>query len=194
MTDKEEQYRILTPSDYWALKDAILHNSRASKEEKHEIVVDLLLFTGMRYTELQVFAGNLSWFDARNRAISLPGRATKTREPRVIHLTPAFTKILETWIRRNKPIEVPHPVAMARNLKRWCNSGYTKYLFGWNPSPKTFRKTWESWLLAAGYTSMAVALSQGHSELISYGHYANLDPRLKSEMDEVRELTKGWGM
>jgi len=184
------QYRILIPSEYEALRDNI-------PKTKHRIVVDTLLFTGMRYSELSMFSHNLGWFDAKNRAIVLPWWTTKTERERVIHLTPAFTKSLDDSIRwlkgHDETLEVPGIRSMARDLRRWhcMNDGDGHPLPA--PTPKTFRKTWESWLLASGYSSMAVALSQGHSELISYGHYANLDPRLKSEMEQVKKLTEGWG-
>lgn len=179
------QYRILIPSEYEALRDSI-------PKTKHRIIIDTLLFSGMRYSELSLFVHNLMWFDAKNRAISLPAHSTKTKKERVIHLTPAFTKCLDQYLREFKKIDVPHIVTMGRDLKRWWFAAGPTMCQSWEPTPKTFRKTWESWLLAAGYPSMAVALSQGHSELISYGHYANLDPRLKSEMDQVRKLTEGW--
>jgi integrase len=148
------------------------------------MVLDTLLFSGMRYIELERFASNLMWFDTKNRAITLPAKAAKTGKSRTIHLTPSFSTDLEMYLREYKTLEVPCIRSMQDNLKRWTSLSVT---------PKTFRKTWESWLLAAGYQSMPIALSQGHSELISYGHFANLDPRLKSEMEQVRKFTEGWG-
>jgi len=189
-----DQYRILIPSEWEALKDSI-------EKSRLRIVVEGLLFTGMRYSEYERFSNHLEWFDARNRAISLPAKATKTGRDRTIHLTPQFTKDLSLYLREHKKLEVPSIQAMNMNLKRWYYAsidiieGEGSARQGYQPTPKTFRKTWESWLLASyPDRSMAIALSQGHSELISYGHYMNLDPRLKSEMDRVRELTKGWGI
>jgi len=192
----KETYRILIPSEYQALLDAI-------EKERLRICIETLMNTGMRYTELEYFSGHLKIFDAKNNALKLPVEATKTKRERVIHLTPAFSKRLYQYLREHKALEVPSRRVMDTNLKRWwINSivdtgSITKAEWvinnTWHPSTKTFRKSWESWLLASGYQSMPVALSQGHSELISYGHYANLDPRLKSEMEAVRKLTEGWG-
>jgi integrase len=171
-----DQYKILIPSEYESLR-------RAIPKTKHRIAVDCLLFTGMRYSELKWFARHLSTFDCANRAISLPGEAAKTGRGRAIHLTQAFTNELDDFVASKQPLEIPDISVMNRNLKRWGSWAL----------PKTFRKTWESWLLAAGFPSMQVALSQGHTELISYGHYANLDPRLKSEMELIGKYTAGWG-
>jgi integrase len=171
-----DQYKILIPSEYEGLWEGI-------KKDSMRIVVDCLMFTGMRYEELSDLSHTLTWFDAKNRAISLPASMTKTGKTRTVHLTPAFTKRLSMYLNEYKVLNVPDRRSMNFNLRRW----------GMDGSVKIFRKSWESWLLAAGYPSMAVALSQGHTELISYGHYANLDPRLKSEMNKVRELTAGWG-
>lgn len=176
-TTHASQYRILIPSEYEALRSNI-------PQTRHRILIDLLLNSGMRYSETSYFAGHLSTFDAKNRAIVLPGEGTKTRKGRTIHLTPAFTQTLDDYIRSDTPITVPCLHSMNPNMRRW----------GTTTTPKVFRKTWESWLLSAGYSSMHVALSQGHKELISYSHYANLDPRLKSEMDKVRRYTEGWGV
>jgi len=182
-----DQYRILIPSEWEALKDSI-------EKSRLRIVVEGLLFTGMRYSEYERFSNHLEWFDVKNRAISLPAKASKTGRDRTIHLTPQFTKDMSLYLREHKKLEVPSIQAMNMNLRRW-HSSCALAVDDQHPNPKTFRKTWESWLLASyPDRSMAIALSQGHSELISYGHYMNLDPRLKSEMDRVRELTKGWGI
>jgi len=176
----DDQYKILIPSEYETLKEAI-------PKTRLRIVIDTLLFTGMRYEEEKKFSKHIEWFDAINRAITIPAKYTKTKKERVIHLTPAFTKELSQYLREFKTLQVPEIQAMQMNLKRWSK------LSGIYCTPKTFRKTWESWLLFAGYDSMKVALSQGHSQTIQYNHYVNLTARLKSEVDKVKVLTAGWG-
>lgn len=188
MTMTSTNYRILTPSEYEALRDA-------ATSHRFRMILDTLLFTGMRYSELERFAEDITCFDSKNRAITLVAAYTKTKKERVIHLTPAFCTALSQYLREFKELEIPHRLTMNQNLKRWYlqrEQRMAQRNDQW-PTVKTFRKTWESWLLASGYQSMPVALSQGHSELISFGHYANLDPRLKSEMDKVRKYTEGWG-
>jgi len=171
-----DQYRILIPSEFEKLRDGI-------EKSRLRIIVSILMFTGMRYRELLAFAGHLTWFDSTNRAISLPERYTKTKKERVIHLTPTFSKELNLYLREHKALEVPSIQSMETNLKRWRAPG----------TPKIFRKSWESWLLFAGYDSLKVALAQGHTQTIQLNHYANMSARLKSEADLVKKYTEGWG-
>ena len=199
-TRSNRQYRILIPSEWEALKDSI-------EKSRLRIVVEGLLFTGMRYSEYERFSNHLEWFDARNRAISLPAKASKTGRDRTIHLTPQFTKDMSLYLREHKRLEVPSIQAMNKNLERW----YWKIgAFGtrndefhdtfWSPTPKTFRKTWESWLLFTKqddgrpkYDSLMIAHSQGHTQTIQLNHYMNMSARLKSEAEAVKRLTEGWG-
>lgn len=189
---KSDIYRILIPSEYQVLRDAV-------PKSKHRILLDTMLNTGMRYEELRAFASHLSWFDAKNNAILIPEMFTKTGDKRVVHLTPAFSKALSQHLREFKTLDFPKRAVMNESLKRWW--GMALYALGgdeamqkipWYPTIKTFRKTWESYLLASGFDYEAICCSQGHSPQISYSYYANLDPRLKSCMDEVRKLTEGW--
>lgn len=184
-------YRILTPSEYEALVKAI-------PKAPHEMQVRTMMNTGMRYEELLAFAQHLGWFDARNNAISLPASYTKTLIGRTVHLTPAFSKDLEKYLKRNKGLDFPNRANMGAGLKRWWlligeNPSSKGDLVQWYPLPKTFRKSWESYLLMADYSIHKVALSQGHTVAVSEHHYANLSPKLKSEMEKVKELTAGWG-
>ena len=184
-----DAYRILTPSEYLALLDAI-------PKEHHEMQVRTMMNTGMRYRELQAFADNLPWFDAKNNAITLPAGYCKTNISRHVHLTPTFSRELAKYLLRHRSLEFPDRHAMNQNLKRWWRSqGETQYssLVEWLPTPKTFRKSWESWLLMADYSIHKVAMSQGHTVAVSEHHYANLSPRLKSEMEQVKKMTEGWG-
>jgi len=196
-----DQYRILTPSEYEAFRDAI-------PKTRLRAVIDALLFTGMRYAELERFADNLSWFDAKNRAIVLPAKATKTGKERTVQLTPAYTKTLSQHLREYKSLEVPHITVMNHNMKRWWQSVdfiiaemlQKKEGFDWYPTPKTLRKTWESWLLFTKqddgrpkYDSLMIAHSQGHTQTIQLNHYMNMSARLKSEAEAVRRYTEGWG-
>jgi integrase len=173
----KDQYRILTPSEYEILHERI-------PKTRLRILVDILMFTGMRYRELEKFSDHLTWFDPINRAICLPAQATKTKRERTIHLTPQFTKELNQYLREYKRLEVPAIQTMQVSLARWKT---------W-ATPKTFRKSWESWLLFAGYDSMKVALSQGHTQTIQLNHYANMSARLKSESEGVKKYTEGWGV
>ena len=85
-------------------------------------------------------------------------------------------------------------------MQWWGHAGpYQEPNNYFHPNPKTFRKTWETYLIYAqanrekpGYTAMDVWASQGHTGAISLDHYYQSAGRLKSERDAVLELTKGW--
>jgi len=196
----KETYRILIPSEYQALLDAI-------EKERLRICIESLMNTGMRYTELEYFAGHLKTFDSKNNAITLSAEATKTKRERVIHLTPAFSKRLYTYLREHKALDVPIRRTMDDNLKRWWNriqrheqdpDNYSS----WYPSTKTFRKTWATYLTFARtlhlvgertWTFEDVYKSMGHSPEVLMRFYYSGSPVLKSESDAVRKLTEGWG-
>ncbi len=182
-------YRILTPSEFTSLRDNI-------PKAKHRILIDTMLNTGARYSELQAFQKHLGWFDAKNNAIVLPATYTKTGRDRTVHLIPAFSKVLSQYIREFKTLDFPRIDTMNENLKRWwyfCAVNCDPNMFcGWYPSNKTFRKTWESWLIFAGYDFEKVALSQGHGTLVQYKHYTQMPATLKSEVEQVKKMTEGW--
>lgn len=192
---KDNPYRILTPSEFQALKDAPLPKQFRIPTVRRNIWLDTLMFTGMRYSELLDLDGHWTWLDIQNRAITIPMWASKTEKTRTIHLTPLYSKTLAQYLREFKVLELPDRSVMDANLKRWyigTPKDAQDIESGWYPTCKTFRKSWESWLLFAGYPYFAVCTSQGHSPQISYNYYANLDPRLKSEVELVKKMTEGW--
>ncbi len=198
---KDDLYRILTPSEFQAMKDAPLVKQYQVSTQKRNIWLDVLMFTGMRYSELLALDRHWDWFDSRNNAISLPKSFTKTNMDRTIHLTPAFSKTLAQYLREFKRLELPPRDGMNVNLKRWwlnmidiCLNDSSRHPLptSWYPTPKTFRKSWESWLLFVDYPLIKVAKSQGHTVAISEHYYANLPPTLKSEVEAVKKMTEGW--
>jgi integrase len=57
---------------------------------------------------------------------------------------------------------------------------------------KTFRKTWESWLLITyPHRSLEIALSQGHTQLTQLNYYANL-PFTDQDKEDMKEFVMGW--
>ena len=64
--------------------------------------------------------------------------------------------------------------------------------FGIPVNNKTFRKTWESWLVF--YYSdkvLQIALSQGHTTITQYEHYVNI-PFEEYDRKEMRKWVEGW--
>ena len=59
-------------------------------------------------------------------------------------------------------------------------------------SVKTFRKTWESWLVASYPNAIPIIMmSQGHTDRVSIMHYLNI-PFTQEERSEIRIRTAGW--
>lgn len=185
MTD--DQYRILAPSGYKALLQTI---PRIDKR----FLVECMMNTGMRYEELRRFGENPRWFRPKERTIVLPASSTKTRRGRTVHLTPQFSEKLEIYLSADYRdytgfrLKFPGRANMNKDLSRWAILAEIPYV----PVPKTFRKTWETWLIFAGYDSLKVAVSQGHTQTVQIAHYQNLIGSLKNEVDAVKELTRGW--
>ena len=182
MKRTRDEFRILTPGEYERLRDQC-------PKTRLRAGLDFLLFTGMRYSEARRACRHIDeWFDEKNRAIIIPAEHTKTNRRREVHLTPAYTKQLSLYLREWKTLDLPHQRTFERNMARWWGIDINN----WYPTPKTLRKTWESWLIYTGYDPMKVALSQGHSQVIQMHHYASMSARLKSEVDAVKRLTEGW--
>ena len=60
-------------------------------------------------------------------------------------------------------------------------------------SPATFRKTWESWLIATKpERAMEIMASQGHTMVISLQHYLGTG-FLPAERDAMKPYIAGWG-
>lgn len=176
----DETYQILIPSVY----DKIINNIDNIRLRMN---ISTLLNTGMRYEELRQFDKHKKWFDSKNHAIVIPSQFTKTKRGRTIHLTPDFSNNLTMFLYKNE-LKTPTRISMNENLRRWCISLNLDFI----PSVKTFRKTWESWLLFADYDTTRVAANQGHTTLIQLNHYLNFSSTLKSERELVKEKTRGW--
>lgn len=197
---KDDLYRILTPSEFQSMKDAPLAPHYKISSQQRNIWLDALMFTGMRYKELLWLDKNWKQYDAKNNAITLPAAYTKTNMDRTVHLTPAFSQRLQAYLREFKTLEMPGRGAMNDNLRRWWNAKMdAESVYGggmridcWYPTPKTFRKSWESWLLFADYALIKVARSQGHTVAVCEHYYASLPPTLKSEAEQVKKMTEGW--
>ena len=140
--------RILKPSEFDAIREQ-------PQKYKNKFILDLFLFTGMRYAELKRFIANVNgrsefkWFRPDEDMIILPKQATKTKIQREVILTPAFSQKLKDEIERNDGQLYPLPAyqVLDDNLKRWARKADIEM-----PeiiAVKTFRKTWESWLVYA---------------------------------------------
>ena len=180
---------ILTPAEYEKLREV------ASRNDK--ILMDVSLFTGMRYVELQWLDDHPEWFLKDRKCIELPfgvEKKVKRRNPnRYVSLSTLGTYVISNYFEnKDRPKFLKHLPRWDLILKRYAK---TAGLIAKDKSisAKTFRKTWECWL-AVSYPDMLgfIALSQGHTDITSLNHYAFNVPFNQRELSEIKEKTAGW--
>jgi integrase len=176
----DEINRVLRPKEADMIYDII-------PKDKHKKVFDTALNSGMRYKEIREFAKKPELHRPDRFEIFLPRTITKTQKDRYVHLTKSFNKLLVQYLKTG--LEPPHPRTWYDNIQRWSRLAGIK---DWhNINIKTTRKTWESWLLKAGYDSTKILLSQGHIESVAIMHYFNMS-FTEEEIEEIKIKTMGW--
>ena len=173
------QVRILRPSEFEILRDAMEPDTRR--------ICTSLLLTGMRYAELQRLRENPEWLDGKfiylPRGSMLKVKA-KQRE-RAIRLSDMGKTLLPDLF------QVPYPLPELPTLDMKLRRLSIRILDGNPVNNKTFRKTWESWLVFY-YPDKAlqIALSQGHTTTTQYEHYLNI-PFEDEDKKEMRKWVEG---
>ena len=155
ISSEKFQVRILRPSEFETVRDAMDPDIRR--------ICTSLLLTGMRYAELQRLRKHPEWLDGK--FVYLPRGSmlkveAKQRE-RAIRLSDMGKTLLPDLFQ--VPYPLPELPALDIKLRRLS----IRILDGNPVNNKTFRKTWESWLVFY-YSDKAlqIALSQG-------AHYHN---------------------
>ena len=179
----EQVMRVLTPAEYDAIKEVI-------EKPKMQFQLDVMLYTGMRYIELQRFTKHPEWHLPNKKLIYLPSKFTKTRKERNVLLTPIFNETLKIFLGMGNTLYFSSKSTMGENLKRWGAKAQID-----NPTniaPKTLRKTWESWLVTADKQMLKILASQGHNSTTALAHYyaSGFTDRDK---EEIVKRTEGWG-
>ena len=177
--------RILRPREYELLREVI-------PKIEHQIILDTLLYTGMRYVELLRFKKNPGWYDPQGGYIYLPPEASKKRKrtmrERYVYLSSRGKTIIPLFLKMK--IAIPSRTAWNEDMRRWGErAGIGKIRL----CAKTTRKTWESWLMSS-YPDKAllIAMSQGHTQITAMNHYLNL-PFSGEDIRRIKEYTTGWG-
>jgi len=173
--------RILRPNEYRLITQG--------RKTHHRIFLDVLLFTGMRYVECRRFQSNPDWFDGD--FIFLPESAIKKKKrkqlTRYIRLNALGKQIIPFFLDLEK--KLPSNQCFGENLRRWALS------VGLEPvglCVKTFRKTWESWLMYYyPQHSLQIALSQGHTNVTSLQYYLNL-AFTDEDRKNMADFVGGW--
>jgi len=174
---------VLMPSEYQKLRESV-------KDSDRQTQLDFLLLTGIRYVEAQRFQQNPEWLTEKKGFIHIPEFAMRKKK----------RKQLDRWIRLNhlgfltaqrfvKTKPLPSLPGWNDLMKNW---GRKAGLEKKNLSAKTTRKTWESWLVFYFQESvMLIALSQGHTTVVSLKHYLNM-PFTEEDKIGMRKWVEGW--
>jgi len=176
--------RILRPREWEALL-------AGCAKINYKTILQTLLYTGIRYVELQRFQNNPQWF-IDNEFIHLPKEASKKKKrkqrERYVRLNNPGRMAVQYFVKMNDT-PVPSYQSWNENLKCWARRSN---LDPKGLSVKTTRKTWESWLMFYFPQQMPlITLSQGHTQLISLQHYLNM-PFTEADRLEIRNYVEGW--
>jgi integrase len=159
----KEKVRILRPGEYEQLRASLKENP------DRQVLLDGLLITGMRYVEAQALQGHPELVDGRFIKTDSKKVQTKFKE-RWIRLSDYGTLIIDRFIKNDA--KLPTRQSFDETLKRWAKNAD---LEEGGICCKTFRKTWESWLVFYYPThQLEIAQSQGHTAMTQMQHYLNL--------------------
>ena len=184
--------RVLTPEEADRIRTVI-------EKPSSRALFDLMLYTGMRLSEVVQLRDSPAIFDQERRTITIKsGKAKATQISRNVCLSDKGLLAVEEYLKNPSVPSSPH--VWQANLIRWAQRARLKALPGQeqsgNPTGitvRTSRKSWESWLLAAFPEKVInIVLSQGHTEATALRHYFNIS-WTQGEREAIKEQVKGWG-
>ncbi len=179
----KNRVRILRPSEYKLLEAEVI-------KQHHRIMLQTLLFSGMRFIECKRFQEHPEWYDGNFIKITLGEGVLKEKirqKERWIRLNALGKMVIPYYLELEE--KLPSNQTWRENIRRWAENA------GFDPiglCPKTTRKTWESWLMFF-YENKALQIlqSQGHTGEISLKHYLNF-PFTQADKMEMAEYVSGW--
>lgn len=185
--------RVLTPHEVYALRSVISKPSLLA-------LFNLLLYSGMRLSEVRQLVENPGLFDEERKTILIvSGKAKATQRDRNILLNEKGLQAVREFLKN--PVYPQSPFAWQKNLIRWCRAAHLEELQivehesnRYGVTVRSTRKTWESWLMTCHEDkAVRIALSQGHKESTQIGHYLNL-LFTDEEYNQICEEVSDWGM
>ena len=182
--------RILRPHEFDKIIELVQETENRKRKYHYREIINALLYTGMRYIELQRFHEHPEWFDRRTKSIYLPSEASqkkkRTMNERYVYLSTQGIIYVENFI--NYVDDVPSRNTFNDFISNLIEGTY----YNRGTSAKTFRKTWESWLVVSYPVAIPlIAMSQGHTLLTAMNHYLNI-PFTKEDIEEIKIRTAGW--
>lgn len=171
--------RILKPSEFKKIIDVI-------PKVEHKDKLEILLYTGCRYTELQWLYKHPDAFKG-NTILMVSMKPEARHKERYIRLNTNGQRAVTYFLRSKR--NLPAHNGWDENLIRWCEKAKI------DPEGvccKTTRRTWESWL-ANMYPDNwnHLFLSQGHTDKISLEYYLML-PFDEQDKEDMKFYTDGW--
>jgi hypothetical protein len=192
---------ILRPGECKALIEAI-------PKQDYKTIFRALLFSGMRYIEMQRFQKHPNWFDSE--FINLPKESVhkqlRTQMERAVRLNPIGRMTIEHFLQLKTVM--PSYQSWNANLACWAfhaklhgsesllkkkanGSEVTEFRCK-GLSCKSTRKTYESWLVYYYPNRITeILLSQGHNQITSIQHYLNM-PFNEHDKIDMKEFVDGW--
>jgi len=168
---------------------------------EHKTMFRSLLYTGMRYVEMQRFQKHPNWYSPSDGFIHLPSwiiyknkvelgasrKAKRKQSDRWVRLNNQGKQVIEYFVSLDK--KMPDYNGWNANLKCWCRRAEIDPV---GVSVKSTRKTWESWLLFIYPTRILdIVNSQGHTATVSIQHYCNM-PFTDEDKVGIKRYVEGW--
>lgn len=183
--------RVLSPAEASAIRSAIVRPSSRA-------LFDILLYSGLRFSEVRQLAADPSIFDQERGMIAIRSTKAKARQVgRNVILGDRGRAAVAAFLEAGAKVPA-HVTAWQQNLIAWSKAAGLAPLPGsaaGNPAgitARTTRKTWESWLLAACPAEITrITLSQGHNETIALRHYLNVSWTVE-EREAIQVEVTGW--
>lgn len=195
--------RIFTPGEYEKLEDQV------SKPSLRKLI-GVMLLTGMRYEEVLSLKKTPENFMKNDSCIWVrSGKKKVVSHERYVPLTPRGIETTMAFLEDEREVYPPANVIML-NLVSWsekagleplpedqmrdmagANTGRErKNVYG--ISVKSFRKTWENWLIDS-YPERVLQIlkAQGHNAATALEHYAGANFS-SSDLEAIRAYTSGW--
>jgi len=184
--------RVLTPGEADQIRSVI-------EKPSLRVIYDLMLYTGLRFVELEQLADNPGIFDQERRTITIKsGKSMASQKSRNVCLSDRGMLAVVEFLKNPSVPSSSH--LWQENLIRWSRRARLQHVPGQeesnNPTGitvRTTRKSWESWLLASYPEKIVnITLSQGHTETTALRHYFNIS-FTPVEREAIKEQVKGWG-
>jgi len=171
--------RILRPCEIKAIKNTI---PKLDNQNKFEA----LLYTGMRYNELQWLYKHKERFTGTT--ILLPSMKPKAKhDERYVRLNANGIYAIKYFLQSKHNLPVRD--GWNANLRRWSKLAGIESK---GISTKTTRKTWESWLAVMYPTSFPlIFMSMGHTDQTSMQYYM-MCPFTEQDKQDMKVYTDGW--